>query len=242
MMEFAKSTQRRIMEGDRFFRWRGGDVSRLESLFDAVIALALTLIVVSVEVPSSFDALLDAFKKLPAFAICFAILVMCWYYNFLFHRRYGIEDFPITILNSVLMFLVVFYVYPLKFLYAFMFAQAETTITREQVPLLMYMYSCGFMAIFTNLLAMYAYAYMRRVGLELSPNEVLLTKMKLSELSIYVGAGMLSIFSIALLGSAPLAGMIYCVIGPAQGINGFVWGRYLQEVPAEPQETVEEES
>ncbi|GAB5406273.1 MAG: hypothetical protein Aurels2KO_45040 [Aureliella sp.] len=232
MLEIVKSTQRRIMEGDRFFRWRGGDVSRLESLFDAVIALALTLIVVSVEVPSSFDALLDAFKRLPAFAICFAILVMCWYYNFLFHRRYGIEDFPITILNSVLMFLVVFYVYPLKFLYAFMFSQAETTITREQVPLLMYMYSGGFLAIFTNLLIMYAYAYTKRVGLELSESEVLLTKMKLSELSIYVLFGVLSILLVAVWGSAPLAGLVYCLIGPAQGINGYLWGRQLQDASA----------
>lgn len=230
MREIAKSAQLRIMQGDRFFRWRGGDVSRLESLFDAVIALALTLIVVSVEVPSSFDALLGAFQKLPAFAICFAILVMCWYYNFLFHRRYGIEDFPITILNSILMFLVVFYVYPLKFLYAFMFSQAETTITREQVPLLMYMYSGGFVAIFANLLVMYAYAYVKRVGLELSPNEIILTKMKLSELSIYVFVGSLSILLVAILNSAASAGLIYCMIGPAQGVNGFIWGRRLRDL------------
>ncbi len=236
MLEITKPTRLRIMQGDRFFRWRGGDVSRLESLFDAVIALALTLIVVSVEVPSSFDALLGAFQKLPAFAICFAILVMCWYYNFLFHRRYGIEDFPITILNSILMFLVVFYVYPLKFLYAFMFAQAETTITQAQIPLLMYMYSGGFVAIFTNLLLMYAYAYSKRVGLELSPNEVLLTKMKLSELGIYVFVGILSILLVACLGSASSAGLVYCLVGPAQGMNGFAWGRHLQDTPSDAQE------
>lgn len=225
---FSKSGIDAIQQGDRYFQWRGGDVSRLESLFDAVIALAITLIVVSVEVPSSFDALLSAFHKLPAFAICFAILVMCWYYNFLFHRRFGLEDYPIMLLNASLMFLVVFYVYPLKFLYAFMFRAADTTITQSQVPQLMYMYSGGFVAIFLNLLVMYWYAYSKRRQLALTENEVLLTKMKLCELAIYVGVGVISLLLVAFSDQVPLAGLIYCIIGPAQGINGFSWGRHIK--------------
>lgn len=228
---FPKSGTDAIQQGDQYFRWRGGDVSRLESLFDAVIALAITLIVVSVEVPSSFDALLAAFYKLPAFAICFAILLMCWYYNFLFHRRFGLEDFPITLLNASLMFLVVFYVYPLKFLYAFMFRSAETTITQSQVPLLMYMYSGGFVAIFLNLLVMYWYAFAKRKQLELTENEILLTKMKLCELSIYVGVGSLSLLFVVFGNHVALAGLVYFAVGPAQGINGFSWGRHIKSAP-----------
>ena len=40
MFGLRKSADEIVQQGDRFFRWRGGDVSRLESLFDAVVALA----------------------------------------------------------------------------------------------------------------------------------------------------------------------------------------------------------
>lgn len=75
MLPLRQSPSDIVQQADKYFRWRGGEVFRLESLFDAIIALAPTLIVVSVEVPSSFAELTESFRKLPAFAICFAILV-----------------------------------------------------------------------------------------------------------------------------------------------------------------------
>ncbi|HBE71681.1 MAG TPA: hypothetical protein DDW52_26355 [Planctomycetaceae bacterium] len=228
MPGLPKSTLDYVQQGDKFFQWRGGEVSRLEALFDAIIALALTLIVVSVEVPSSFNELLATFRKLPAFAICFAILLMCWYYHFLFHRRYGLEDFPLVIMNAVLMFLVVFYVYPLKFLYKFLFDRQSTAITAEQMPMLMCMYSGGFIAIFGTLALMHLYAFKRRDRLGLSPNERLLTRQKIAELSVYVVFGVLSIV-FAVLALPALAGLVYAFIGPVQGINGAWWGRKLDE-------------
>jgi len=39
---------------DSMFRWRGGDVSRLEGLSDGVFAVTLTLLVVSLDVPNTF--------------------------------------------------------------------------------------------------------------------------------------------------------------------------------------------
>lgn len=213
------------MQGDKFFRWRGGDVSRLESLFDAVIALALTLILVSVEVPETFDDLMAAFQRLPAFAFSFAVIIMCWYYHFLFHRRYGIEDYPLVLLNAVLMFIVIFYVYPLKFLAALMFRSA-IAITEDQIPIMMYLYSGGFITIFVLILAMYVYAYTKREPLELDQVERQLTKQKWCELSIYIAVGIASLFLVQV--SAPLAGMIYIAIGPLQGVNGFLWGRKIK--------------
>lgn len=228
MLSARKAASDIVQQGDRLFRWRGGEVSRLESLFDAVIALALTLIVVSIEVPSSFDALLDSFYKLPAFAVCFAILLMCWYYHFLFHRRYGIEDFPIVVLNGILMFLVVFYVYPLKFLYTLMFAQrGEINITAEQIPLLMIMYSGGFVAIFILMFLMYGYAYLKREGLNLNANEVALTRLKLGEHGCYIAIGIVSIVLATLPDMSPIAGLVYCAIAPMQFFNGLFWGRYV---------------
>lgn len=229
MLSFRKSGLDAIQQGDVYFRWRGGDVSRLESLFDAIIALALTLIVVSIEVPSSFDELLREFKKLPAFGVCFAILLMCWFYHYSFHRRYGLEDFPLLILNSLLMFLVVFYVYPLKFLYSFMFTQSEIQITKEQVPTLMMMYSGGFAAIFLMLLLMHLYAYSKREALKLTYNEITLTRARICELFWYVFLACISVLLAISVNTVPFAGLLYFLVGPVQGLNGYYWGRQLRE-------------
>src|SRR6185369_7143629 len=104
------------------FRLRGKEVSRLEALSDGVFALALTLLIVAVEVPSSFDDLLNVFRGFPAFAVCFAVLIWFWHTHYEFFRRYGLTDGPTLILNSALLFLVLFYVYPLKFVFSLFLA------------------------------------------------------------------------------------------------------------------------
>lgn len=45
---------------DKRFRWRSHDVSRIEGLSDAVFGFAVTLLVVSLEVPKTFAELMEA--------------------------------------------------------------------------------------------------------------------------------------------------------------------------------------
>jgi hypothetical protein len=72
----------RALQGERDFRWRGGEVSRIETLTDMVFALSLTLLVVAPEVPKSYEEMTAAFRHLPTFAICFSMLILVWYYNY----------------------------------------------------------------------------------------------------------------------------------------------------------------
>lgn len=51
------------------FRMRGHDVLRLEALSDVVFGFALTLLVVSLHVPRTFDDLMVAMRGFPAFLI-----------------------------------------------------------------------------------------------------------------------------------------------------------------------------
>src|ERR1051326_6106757 len=102
---------------EKDFRWRAGEITRLEGFSDAVFAFAVTLLVVSLEVPHTFDELLDAMRGFAAFALCFAMLSQVWFHHYRYFRRYGLQDTFTVALNSVLLFVVLFYVYPLKFVF-----------------------------------------------------------------------------------------------------------------------------
>ena len=55
------------------------DVSRLEGFSGAVFGFAITLLAVSLVVPSTFDELLRSLAGVPAFAASFALLASIWY-------------------------------------------------------------------------------------------------------------------------------------------------------------------
>src|SRR5204863_4349345 len=57
------------------FRWRSHEVSRTEGLSDAVFGFAITLLVVSLEVPRTFAELMYAMRGFGAFAISFTLLL-----------------------------------------------------------------------------------------------------------------------------------------------------------------------
>lgn len=95
----------------------GQDTSRLQGFSDGVFALSATLLVVTLgEVPSSYDELLAAVARFPAFALAFAALVSLWNNHREFFSRYPLADGWTVVLNSVLLFIVLLYVYPLKLL------------------------------------------------------------------------------------------------------------------------------
>ena len=101
---------------------RRHDISRLEAFSDAAFAFALTLLVVSLNVPRSYDELMTLVRGFPSFACCFALLVWIWHEHNMFFRRYGLQDSWTVFLNGLLLFVVLFYVYPLKFMFDSMFA------------------------------------------------------------------------------------------------------------------------
>src|SRR4051812_23162258 len=69
------------------FRWRSHEPSRIEGLSDAVFGFAVTLLVVSLEVPKTFGEMMHAMRGFGAFAISFVLLLVLWYTQYKFFRR-----------------------------------------------------------------------------------------------------------------------------------------------------------
>ena len=96
-------------------------MSRVEALSDGVFALALAFLITSIQFPRTYAELLLGLRHLPALAACFAMLMLLWYAHHLFFRRFGLEDAITVALNAAFLFLVLAYVFPLRFLASLLF-------------------------------------------------------------------------------------------------------------------------
>src|SRR5215831_15253666 len=72
------SEHRRGLLVEKYFRWRAGEITRLEAFCDVVFGFAITLLVVSLEVPRNYEELITAMRGFVPFAVCFAQLVLIW--------------------------------------------------------------------------------------------------------------------------------------------------------------------
>lgn len=154
---------------------RTHEISRLEAFSDAVFAFALTLLVVALEVPKSYAELMQLMSGFLSFACCFALLVWIWYEHNLFFRRYGLQDPYTVVLNAGLLFVVLFYVYPLKFMFDAWFARFMPGSGRGIVPMTFSelagasaIYGLGFVA----LSVMFALLYSTLIGSAISSRSI----------------------------------------------------------------------
>jgi uncharacterized membrane protein len=204
-------------------RWRSNEPSRLETFSDAVFAFALTLIIVSIEVPKSFDELVETMKGTLSFAVCFAILFQIWNNQNLFFRRYALKNTYIIILNAILLFVVLIYSYPLKFLSMLLFSFSDgkyvqnghefMMIRNSQVQPLMIVYGGGFFVIYGLFYLMYKHVDQHKVDLELSSAELFVTK-SLTGINLICMSICLTAMLVAAIfpDVAGPSGFIYCLI------------------------------
>ena len=233
-----RSLAQRRIGGEEGFSWRGQEVLRIEGFADAVFAFAVTLLVVSLEVPRSFDELLATMQGFFAFAISFVLFYLVWYDHYKFFRRYGLNDNFTMHLSTLLLFVVLFYIYPLKFLFTALMDQllgfstqvssssgnVIETIEPGQWPLLLVIFGAGFVVVQLVFALLYWRAYALRGMLNLNGYEASITRQEIQGYLILAGIGLASI-AIALLGgeeATSWAGLAYFLSWPLMTIHGYI--------------------
>lgn len=202
--------------------WRSHEPSRLETFSDAIFAFALTLTILSLEVPKSFKELLEILRGFVSFGICFILLFLIWNSQNKFFRFYNLRGGYITLLNACLLFVVLIYSYPLKFLFYFLFSSnsyvegghEHAMITSAEVSTLMTIYGLGFSVIYLLFFLMYRHAVAKAGDLKLTAHELIYTKTLAGEnlINVFIGLTGIALAQLLPVGRAGNAGWAYAFI------------------------------
>lgn len=243
---------------------RHGAPTRIEGFSDAVFGFSLTLLAFSLEVPSSIEELrtLAVAQLVPTLA-AFALMCWIWAEHNAFFRQFGLQDATTIVLNCALLFLVVFYTYPLKFMAVYLWAliadifdwngvlaaimssgslAAGTRAGQGDDFALMLIYNMGFIALFGIFALLYGHALRQREALGLDALELFDARagQRVHLISIAIGVTAVMLMVALPRGMAGLSGMVYMLMGPAHGFHGARYGRArarLVETSAAPLET-----
>jgi low temperature requirement protein LtrA len=230
----------------RQFRLRGREVARIEAFSDAVFAFAATLLVVSLEVPKTFAELQASLHGFLAFGLSFTALLTIWAVHNSFFRRFGLQDRMTVILNSALLFTVLYYVYPLKFLTVSLSAWllgepgprgGEARIGNlHDLGTLFVIYSLGFVAVFFCVALLYWHAARQKEALELTDLERYDALTTCRHYLLFVLVGLLSMglawAEVGVRVGAP--GWTYALLGPLCAWHGS-WRAKGRKGMSEPQ-------
>lgn len=178
------------LDHDPNFRWRGQAVTRIENLSDIVFALALGIIISAAVIPQTYDDLRGYLISIIPATAAFAVLIGIWHAHFTFFRRYGVVDKKIIILNAILLFVVLYLAYPLRFafesFFAFVLARGGDMSRIDMMQLdfsrsgnILGFFGLGFMVVHLIYILMHRHVLSKRDLLDLSATETLITKQSI---------------------------------------------------------------
>lgn len=186
------------------FRLRGAEMTRVETFTDAAFAFALTLLVVSLDIPTSYDGLVAALRGVPAFALSAALLMVFWAGHHSWSRRYGLQDRAAIVLSCLLVFTILVYVYPLRFLAKALTAWMDHVLglpltsqpisfdSPAELNQLFAIYAAGFMIMCLSILLLNLHAWRQRDALQLNELELYDTRAEMGAWLILGSTGLLS--------------------------------------------------
>jgi len=133
------------------------NISRIEAFSDGVFAFAATLLVVSVGTQAENSILQVDWMVFISFGVSFFALVGLWSVHYNFFRRTNYMDNMVIALNAILLFLILYYIFPIKSLINSWTGTLQ--INADEFSSLFQLYSLGFLLIFTCYALMYWRVY-----------------------------------------------------------------------------------
>ena len=186
----------------RGFRLRGIEMTRLETFIDATFAFAISMMIIAPQqIPDNIDALLGAFKNVPAFVASIIVLGIFWRGHWVWSRRYGLEDGMSILISWAMIVTILIYIYPLKAVFGSMwfflsdgrFGHALGARTDAQARTLFAIFAIGFTAIALEIVLLNVRAWQLREPLRLNAREKLVTLYEVTGWSMPVGVGIISL-------------------------------------------------
>src|SRR5678816_2651137 len=177
----------------RGFRLRGMQMTRLETFIDAAFAFANSMLVIAPQqIPDNIEALLGAFRNVPAFVASIIVLGIFWRGHWLWSRRYGLEDGVSIFVSWALIVTMLIYIYPLKAIFSSMwFLVSDGRVghvlgahAESQVRALFAVFALGFTAIALEMVFLNLRAWQLREPLRLDPRERAMTFHEITGWSI----------------------------------------------------------
>jgi uncharacterized membrane protein len=120
--------------------------NRLEALSDGVFAFAATLMVVNIGSDTSITSFKEELPNFISFAVSFFVMMGIWKVHYNFFRRTNYIDNWIIALNMILLFTVLFYIFPVRSLLSTGFGGKRISI--DEFSNIFHLYSIGFALIF----------------------------------------------------------------------------------------------
>jgi uncharacterized membrane protein len=172
-------------------------------------------------------------RGLVPFALTFAMVCWIWWEHNVFFRRYGLQDAWTAFLNCVLLFVVLFYVYPLRFLTTLLFGGRARELADADWQLVMLTYSSGVLLVFVVFILMHWRAWRQRAELQLDESERLTLKFSTRAHASSVAVALVSLLLVFVLPDQPAwAGMVYFFMGPLHAWNGYKAGAAQSKLKA----------
>ncbi|UII27105.1 DUF1211 domain-containing protein [Fulvivirga maritima] len=216
------------------FRFRGLEASRLEALTDTVFGFSITLLVISVSVPTTYLELQVSMYGFLGFIFCSMVLLAIWNGHYKYFTKYGLEDNFNRTLNFIFLFILLFYVYPLKYLFnilgtvvwlkvmqwfgvhsAAMALKANemqhANLNTEQWADLMVRFGIGFFLIYLIFFLWYWRAHKKAQELQLNKREKELTLREVRKYALITGVPLVSMLIVWIFGGSASgwAGVVY---------------------------------
>ena len=190
--------------------------SRVAALSDGIFAFASTLMVVDIGTTVDIQHIDAQLPLFISFGVAFFVMMMLWKVHYNFFQRTKYVDNWIIAANTLLLFTILFYLFPLKTLINSITQQIGMTV--DALSQLFVLYGIGFVLVFAS----YSFLYWRAFHKDTDKKRSLELKFYHKHFLIFVVIGIvsviLSVFKVGMQFGFP--GFVYALLGPLCYFNG----------------------